>query len=167
MKKETLIYQSKSGKIEFRGDLKKDTIWGTQKIIAKLFNVEVNTINYHIKEIFRTRELKESSTIRKIRIVQQEGARKVSRETDFYNLDAILSVGYRVNSKQATQFRIWATKTLKQHLLEGYTINKKQLANNYQKFQKTLKSIKALLPVNKSLSAGEALELVSAFANTW
>jgi len=127
MKKEVIIYQSKSGKIEFRGELKKDTILGTQKMIAKLFDVEVNTINYHIKEIFKTGELKEKSTIRKIRIVQQEGKRKISRETDFYNLDVILSVGYRVNSKQATQFRIWATKTLRQHLLEGWTINKSQL----------------------------------------
>ena len=167
MKKEIVIYQSKSGKIEFRGDLKKDTIWGTQKMIAKLFNVEVNTINYHIKEIFKTGELKEKSTIRKIRIVQKEGKRKVSREADFYNLDAILSIGYRVNSRQATKFRIWATKTLKQHLLEGYTINKKQLAKNYQKFQATLKDIKALLPPDKSIPAEEALELVHAFADTW
>ena len=167
MRKEILIYQSKSGKIEFRGDLKKDTIWGTQKMIAKLFNVEVNTINYHIKEIFKTRELKKKSTIRKIRIVQKEGKREVSRETEFYNLDAIISVGYRVNSTQATRFRIWATKTLKQHLLEGYTINKKQLIKNYQKFQASLKDIKTLLPEDKSISAQEALELVSAFAGTW
>ena len=79
----------------------------------------------------------------------------------------ILSVGYRVDSKQATQLRIWATKTLKQHLLQGWTINKKQLAKNYQKFQKTVEDIKTLLPSDQSAPASSALELISAFANTW
>jgi len=79
----------------------------------------------------------------------------------------ILSVGYPVDSKQATQFRIWATKTLKQHLLQGWTINKKHLAKNYQKFQKTVEDIKTLLPSNHSVPASSALELISTFANTW
>ncbi len=164
MKKEILIYQSKSGKIEFRGELKKDTIWGTQKQIAQLFGTKRPAITKHLKNIFNSQELREKSVSSILEHTAEDG--KVYR-TKYYNLDAILSVGYRVNSKQATQFRIWATKTLKHHLLEGYTINKKQLVKNYQKFQKTLKSIKALLPVDKSLPAGEALELVSAFANTW
>ena len=81
--------------------------------MAKLFNVEVNTINYHLKEIFESYELNEEQTIRKIRTVQNEGNRSVSRELTFYSLDAIIAVGYRVNSKEATDFRIWATKTLK------------------------------------------------------
>ena len=88
-------------------------------------------------------------------------------KTKFYNLDAILSVGYRVNSKQATQFRVWATKTLKRHLLEGYAVNKKQLVKNYQKFQRTLENIKTLLPNDKSIGAKDTLELISVFANTW
>ena len=81
--------------------------------MSKLFDVEVNTINYHLKEIFETHELEENRTIRKIRTIQKEGNRKVSREISFYSLDAIITVGYRVNSKQATDFRIWATNTLK------------------------------------------------------
>lgn len=82
-----------------------ETLWFTQKAMAELFGVEVNTINYHLKEIYSTGELKEDSTIRKIRTVQKEGARQVERERSFHNLDAIISVGYRVNSQRATLFR--------------------------------------------------------------
>ena len=89
-------------------------------------------------------ELQEKPTVAKIATVQKEGDREVIREVDYYNLDMILSIGYRVDSKQATQFRIWATKTLKQHLLDGYTINKKQLLKNDNQFQKTIKDIQAL-----------------------
>ena len=83
-------------------------------------NRGVNTINYHLKEIFETEELEENRTIRKIRIVQKEGNRKVSRELIFYSLDAIIAVGYRVNSKEGTDFRIWATKTLKEYIMMNY-----------------------------------------------
>ena len=107
------------------------------------------------------------ATVSILETVQKEGKREVKRKIEYYNLDVILSVGYRVNSKQATRFRIWAIKTLKQHLLEGYTINTKQLVKNYQKFQKTLKNIKTLLPSNKSIGAKDTLELISVFANTW
>jgi hypothetical protein len=89
--------------------LEDETIWLTQKSIGELFNVESHTITYHLKEIYKSHELEEGSTSRKIRVVQKEGNRSVTRNLDFYNLDAIISVGYRVNSKQATQFRIWAT----------------------------------------------------------
>ena len=138
MKKEILIYQSKTGEIEFRGDLKQDTIWGTQKQIAQLFGVERPAITKHLKNIFNSQELREKSVSSILEHTAEDG--KVY-QTKYYNLDAVLSVGYRVNSKQATQFRIWAAKTLKQHLLEGYTINKNRLINNYQKFQQTLKDI--------------------------
>ena len=137
-----LIYQSKSGKIEFRGDFKKDTVWGNLNQVAELFGRDKSVISRHIKNIFSSNELKPVSTVAKIATVQKEGKREIIREIEYFNLDVILSVGYRVDSKQATQFRIWATKTLKQHLLEGYTINKKQLAKNYQKFQKTLEKYK-------------------------
>jgi len=164
MKKEILIYQSKSGKIEFQGDLKKDTIWGTQKQIAQLFGVQRPAITKHFRNIFNTQELQEKAVCSILEHTADDGKRY---RTKYYNLDAILSVGYRVNSKQATQFRIWATKTLKQHLLEGWTINKKQLAKNYQKFQKAVEDVKALLPENKSLPAKEALDLISIFASAW
>lgn len=110
--KDLIIYQSKNNdnvSVEVLYD--DEDFWLTQKSMSKLFNVEVNTINYHLKEIFETYELKENRTIRKIRTVQKEGNREVSRELVFYSLDAIIAVGYRINSKEATDFRIWATNT--------------------------------------------------------
>lgn len=165
--KDTAIYQAKNGAIEFRGDFDQETIWGTQKQIAEVFGVDIRTINEHLKNIYKTEELEERATIRKFRIVQKEGNREVEREVNFYNLDAILSVGYRINSKQATQFRIWATKTLKQHLLHGYTINKKQIGANYEKFMQAVADVKALLPTENKVKTEDILELISAFAGTW
>ena len=133
MKKEILIYQSKSGKIEFRGDLKKDTIWGTQAQIAQLFGTQRQAITKHLKNIFNCQELVEKSVSSILEHTASDGK---MYKTKFYNLDAILSVGYRVNSKQATQFRIWATQTLKQHLLEGWTVNKNSLQKTIKNFKK-------------------------------
>lgn len=95
-KKEVIIYQGKSGAIEFKGDIEKDTIWATQAQIASAFDVNIPTINEHIKNIYKTRELLEASTIRKFRIVQKEGKRSVTRDVNHYDLDIILSVGYRI-----------------------------------------------------------------------
>ncbi len=106
-----------------------ETIWVTQKAMSELFDVEVNTINYHLKEIYGSEELQEEATIRNFRIVQLEGARNVERERIFYNLDAIISVGYRVNSIRATQFRQWCTYVLRQFALRGYVIDKKRMEN--------------------------------------
>src|SRR3989338_2206003 len=103
---EFLLYKSQDGEVKLDVFIKDETVWLTQKMMGELFGVEVNTINYHLKEIFQSGELKEDSTIRRFRIVQTEGKREVSREIEFYNLDAIISVGYRVNSTRATQFRI-------------------------------------------------------------
>lgn len=95
--------------------------------MGQLFGVESHTITYHLKEIYKTGELNEEATTRKVRAVQQEGKRKVSRDLDFYNLDAIIAVGYRVNSYQATQFRIWATKTLKEFIIKGFVLDDERL----------------------------------------
>ena len=103
--------------------LEDETVWLTQAQIAELFGVTVPTINYHIKEIFATGELQAGATIRKILIVRKEGTRRVQRLVDFYNLDMIISVGYRVNSIRGVQFRQWATRVLTEHLLRGYTVN--------------------------------------------
>ncbi|MDH4330919.1 MAG: virulence RhuM family protein [Candidatus Moranbacteria bacterium] len=165
--KEAIIYQSKSGKIEFRGDFGKETIWASQKQIAQVFNVNVRTINEHLKNIYNTEELKEVLTIRKFRIVQLEGKRNIEREINFYNLDAIISVGYRINSKQATQFRIWATQILKSHLVDGYTINKKRIGENYNQFLRAVSDVKALLPKNNKLEVKDVLDLVNSFAKAW
>jgi hypothetical protein len=102
-----------------------------------LFGVEVNTINYHLKEIFSTGELTEEATIRKIRTVQTEGNRQVERERAFYNLDAIISVGYRVNSQRATHFRQWATRVLNEFIRKGFVLDDDRLKQGYDIFNKT------------------------------
>ncbi len=163
-KKEIIIYQSKTGKIEFRSDLKKETVWGSLSEIASLFARDKSVISRHIKNIFRSGELDEDSVVAKIATTASDGK---TYQVDYYNLDVILSVGYRVDSKQATQFRIWATKTLKQHLLKGYTINKKQINRNYQSFMEAISNVKAVLPEKQKVRNEEVLELVSAFASTW
>ena len=128
--KDLIIYQSQNNKnISVEVLYNEEDFCLTQKSMAELFNVEVNTINYHLKEVFETEELEENRTIRKIRIVQKEGNRKVSRELTFYSLDAIIAVGYRVNSKEATDFRIWATKTLKEYIKKGFVVNSEFLKN--------------------------------------
>jgi len=110
---EFLIFTKQAGEDSIEVRVQDENIWLTQKLIAKLFEVEVNTVNYHVKEVFNSGEQNENSTIRKFRIVQKEGNRSVERELDFYNLDMIIAVGYRVNSERAIQFRQWATKVLK------------------------------------------------------
>ena len=105
------------------------TLWMSQRMMGLLFDVESNTITYHLGEVYKSGELEQSSTTRKIRVVQQEGTRNVNREIDHYNLDAIISVGYRVNSIKATQFRRWATKVLSQYTQKGYVIDRKRMEN--------------------------------------
>lgn len=119
--------QNKTSTIEVRYE--DESIWLSQKLMAELFNVEVNTINYHLKEIYKSSEIQEDGTIRNFRIVQQEGKRQVNRDIDFYNLDAIISVGYRVNSIRATQFRQWATQVLREYAIKGYVLDKKRMEN--------------------------------------
>ena len=124
---EVIIYQGKDNKIQIEVQFENETVWLTQKQMAELFNKNVMTINEHIKNIFNEQELEEDATIRKSLIVQKEGNREVSREVLFYNLDVIISVGYRVKSPQGTQFRIWATQRLKEYLIKGFTMNDERL----------------------------------------
>lgn len=123
----TFELQSKQDSIEVRYE--DETIWLTQRMMSELFDVAVPTINEHLKNIYSTGELDREATIRKFRIVQTEGTRKVEREVDHYNLDAVISVGYRVNSIKATEFRRWATQVLKQFAIRGYVIDKKRMEN--------------------------------------
>jgi hypothetical protein len=108
-----ILYTTPEGDVKVEVFFQDETVWLTQKRMAELFGVEVHTINYHLKEIFKSGELEEKSTIRKIRIVQIEGERKVKRLMDFYNLDAIISIGYRVNSQRATHFRLQKSSLLR------------------------------------------------------
>jgi hypothetical protein len=121
-----VIYRSENGEVKLDVRFDGDTVWLTQKMMAELFDVETHTINYHLKEIFKAKELSENSVIRKIRITATDGK---SYETNFYNLDAIISVGYRVNSARATQFRIWATQTLKEYIVKGFVLDDERLKN--------------------------------------
>jgi hypothetical protein len=111
------------GEIEIAVSVENDTIWLTQKQIAELFDKDVRTVNEHIQAIYKEEELFENATIRNFRIVQKEGNRKVSRDVLHYNLDVVISIGYRANSKKATKFRQWATSVLKEYITNGYAIN--------------------------------------------
>ncbi len=126
---EFLIFetQNHSDGVEVRYE--NGTLWMTQKMMAALFDVEVNTITYHLKEVYASGELECEATTRKIRIVQTEGSRQVNRSIEHYNLDAVISVGYRVNSIRATQFRRWATQVLAQYAKRGYVIDRERMEN--------------------------------------
>ncbi len=126
---ELLIYTSPKGQIKVEVIFQDETFWMSQKRMAQLFGVNVRTINEHLKNIFYTEELVKEATIRKFRIVQKEGVREVNREIEFYSLDAIIAVGYRVNSYQATQFRIWTTTVLKEFITKGFVLDDERLKN--------------------------------------
>jgi hypothetical protein len=122
-----ILYKTPNGQVSIQVQYEDGSFWLTQKRMAELFGVDVRTINEHLQNIYKNAELQQDSTTRKIRIVQQEGKREVSRELDFYNIDAIIAVGYRVNSYQATQFRIWATNTLKEFIVKGFVMDDERL----------------------------------------
>ena len=126
---EFLVFTSQAGEDSIEVRVEDENVWLTQKLIAKLFGVEVNTINYHLKEIFSTGELQTEATIRKFRIVQTEGSREVTREVEHYNLQGIIAVGFRVNSEKATHFRKWAGQVLKDFTLRGYVLDDIRLKN--------------------------------------
>ena len=126
---EFLIFEKQAHADSIEVRYEDETLWLTQKMMSNLFDVESNTITYHLQEIFKSGELDKESTTRKFRVVQTEGTRQVSREVDHYNLDAVISVGYRVNSIRATQFRRWATQVLKQYAITGYVIDRKRMEN--------------------------------------
>jgi prophage maintenance system killer protein len=130
-----VIYQSGENKIEISVQFDMETVWLSQKQMSELFNKDTDTIGLHLKNIFLEEELIENATTEFFSVVQIEGSRKVNRKIKFYNLDAILSVGYRVNSKQGTQFRQWATARLKDYLVQGYAINEKRLQQKQQEVE--------------------------------
>lgn len=145
-----LIYQS-DNPIEVI--VQNDTIWATQKTIAQLFDIGIPAINKHLQNIFESGELDQNRTISKMEIVQNEGARKVKREAYFYNLDAIISVGYRVNSQKATQFRIWATDILRDYIQKGFKIDVKRMKQGETAFAKDY--FTELLETVRSIRASE------------
>ncbi len=150
----------KSPKLEVR--LEKESVWLTQKQMAELFEKTIPTINEHIKAIFREGELKKPATIRNFRIVQIENGRQVTRDIEFYNLDIIISVGYRVKSLRGTQFRIWATRILREHIVQGYTINQKRLDEQHARVLDLQKAVEFLREkARRPGLSGQAEELLS------
>lgn len=164
VKNNVVIYQAKNGAIELRGDFERESIWATLDQIATVFGRDKSVISRHFKNIFNERELDRTAVVAKNATTATDG--KIY-QVEYYNLDAILSVGYRVNSKTATQFRQWATKTLREHITKGYTINRKQIGKNYDAFMKTVSDIQALLPEHVTLDPKAILELVKEFSSTW
>lgn len=129
--KQIIIYKDKTGETGIKVNIDKDTVWLTQKQMSVLFKKNVRTINEHILNIFREKELNKKSVVRKFRITASDGKKYIN---NLYNLDVIISVGYRVKSLEGTKFRIWATNTLRHHLVDGYTINEKRLLEEKKKF---------------------------------
>src|SRR3989338_10776403 len=166
-KNNIVIYQAKNGAIEFRGNFERETIWATQAEIAKAFSVTPQNITLHLKNIYSEKELFENSTCKESLQVQIEGNRQIKRIVREYNLDVIIAVGYRISSNTGTKFRQWATKTLKDHITKGYTINRKQIQKNYDAFMKSVGNIQALLPEHITLDPKSILELIKEFGNTW
>lgn len=144
-----ILYETEDGKVNVDVILKDETIWLTQKSMGELFDVNVPAISKHLNNIYEEGELKKNSTISKMEIVQKEGNRNIKRNIEFYNLDAIIAVGYRVNSKKATKFRIWATNVLKDYIIKGFKIDVERMKNGpkfgkdyYDELLETIKEIR-------------------------
>ncbi len=143
-KSEIKIFKTDEGKTSIEVKLEKETVWLSQKQMAELFEKDSDTIGLHLKNIYKSGELEEISTTEKYSVVRQEGNRKVKRQIKFYNLDAIISVGYRINSKRGIQFRKWANQVLKDYLIKGYVINQKRLETQVEQFNELKETIKIL-----------------------
>jgi prophage maintenance system killer protein len=156
-----VIYQAKNGSIGLRGDFRKETMWATQAQIVELFDVDQSVVSRHIRNIFKDGEIEEKSNMQKMHIANSD------KPVIAYSLDVILGVGYRTNSKIAIEFRKWATKTLREHITKGFTINKNQVSKNYDAFMKSVADIQNLLPEHVALDPKTVLELIKEFASTW
>lgn len=131
-----LLYTGSDGKVNVEVFLKDETVWLTQKAMAELFGVKIPAISKHLANIYETGELQQEATLSILETVQKEGQRQVSRDMEFYNLDAIIAVGYRVNSYQATRFRVWATKILKEYIIKGFVLDDERLKQGSRVFGK-------------------------------
>ncbi|MBN6065091.1 virulence protein RhuM/Fic/DOC family protein [Aggregatibacter actinomycetemcomitans] len=169
MNNQIQIYTSQDGKVSLTVSFEKETVWLTQAQMAELFDKDVRTINEHIRNIYAENELEQDPTIRKFRIVRQEGLRKVNRQIEHYNLDVIISVGYRVKSQRGVQFRQWATQTLKQYLVQGYALNERRLQERGIEFKQVIGLLGQTLS-NQSLLSDEGkavLSVVQDYARSW
>ncbi len=166
---EIQIFTTKDGKTEIEVQLDNETVWLNQYQLESLFETNRTSINRHISNIYKTEELEEKSTCAKIAQVQKEGDREIKRRIKYYNLDVIIAVGYRVNSKRGTEFRIWANKILKDFLIKGFSINEKRLSTQNEQLLELKESVKILGNIikQKELSSSESLgllEIISDYA---
>jgi prophage maintenance system killer protein len=159
--KGVIIYQAKNGAIELRGDFTHETVWATQAQIVDLFGVDQSVVSRHISNIFKDGEIEEKSNMQKMHIANSD------KPISVYSLDVILGVGYRTNSRVAIEFRKWATKTLRNYIVDGFVVNKKLIAKNYAQFLSVVDDIKSLLPSGSFVEPKDAVELISLFADTW
>lgn len=164
---EIIIYQNKDNQVQIDVQFEQETLWLSQKRMAELFDKDSDTIGLHLRNIYTEGELNEMATTEFFTVVQKEGKRDVSRTIKFYNLDAIISVGYRVNSKRGTQFRQWATQHLKDFLVKGYAINEKRLEEAESKFQELKQAVKLLESVvsAKEITGDEAQGLLKVLSD--
>lgn len=169
MNNQIQIYTSADGKISLQVSLDNETVWLNQTQMAELFDTSTDNISLHLKNIYAEHELDENSTTEVFSVVRQEGKRQVQRSLKHYNLDAIISVGYRISSKRATQFRQWATQTLKQFLVQGYAINQKRLQEKGVEFSQAVALLSQTL-TNQALISDEGkavIGVVQDYARTW
>ncbi|RUR53050.1 virulence protein RhuM/Fic/DOC family protein [Vreelandella populi] len=163
------IFTSEDGQAHLEVTLEQETVWLSQAQMAELFGKDVRTVSEHIGNVYSEAELEREGTIRKFRIVRQEGKRHVQREIEHYNLDAIISVGYRVKSQRGVQFRKWATQVLKDHLVQGYTLNQQRLTERGIEFEQAVSLLSRTL-TNQGLvsTEGEAVaRVISDYARSW
>ncbi len=168
-KHQVQIFQAADGSVELAVTLDQETVWLTQAQMGQVFATTPENVLMHLNNIYKNNELDKSATTKNFLVVRQEGARKVKRELKHYNLDAIISVGYRVNSAQATRFRIWATSVLKQHLVQGYSLNQRRLKERGIELEQAVALLSRTLSNQQLVSAeGEAvLEVISDYARSW
>lgn len=158
---ELVIFKSSKGTVKLRGDFRNDTIWATQAEIATVFGIERSVVTKHIGKILKDDEVDGKSNVQKMHIANSD------KPVSFYSLDIILAVGYKTNSAKAIEFRRWATKTLREHITKGFTINPAQIAKNREAFLSAVEQVRKLLPPGGEVGASDALDLVTLFADTW
>lgn len=169
MSSEVIIYKQEGQAVEVRLDGKQDTIWLTQRQMGELFDKDSDTIGLHLKNIYKSGELDENTTTEQSSVVRQEGKRQVKREINFYNLDAVISVGYRVNSKRAVQFRQWATRILREHLAQGWTLSRQRFEANARELEAAMELVRKAVQSPELLAdTGRGLvEIVTRYAQTF
>ncbi len=159
-----VLYTTEDGNTQLEVKLEQDTVWLTQSQMAELFGIDRTTIVRHIRNIYKSEELEECSTCAKNAQVRMEGNRRIQREIPYYNLDMIISVGYRVNSKRATTFRQWATSVLKQYIIKGYAIDRKRL-DHYDELKEVVRLMSRTISLQDKVSDGEYAGLFNVIAD--